>query len=79
MLDKQDQMIHIQQDTVDEINGFRKDSSNYLETEFSDIKKKLQAIENALSCEGIRVKSGYDYFCQFFSQDFPQLPDHLSF
>ncbi|OQA55404.1 MAG: hypothetical protein BWY45_02236 [Euryarchaeota archaeon ADurb.Bin294] len=55
MLDKQDQMIHIQQDIVDEINGFRKDSSNYLETEFSDIKKKLQAIENALSCEGIRV------------------------
>ena len=55
MLDKQDQMIHIQQDIVDEINGFRKDSSNYLETEFSDIKKKLQAIENALSREGIRV------------------------
>ena len=55
MLGKQDQMIHIQQDTVDEIKGFRKDSANYLETEFSDIKKKLQAIENALSREGIRV------------------------
>ncbi len=55
MLWKQDQMIHIQQDTVDEIKGFRKDSANYLETEFLDIKKKLQAIENALSREGIRV------------------------
>jgi len=55
MIGKQDQMIHIQQDTVDEIKGFRKDSANYLETEFSDIKKKLQAIENALSREGIRV------------------------
>ena len=55
MIEKQDQMIHIQQDTVDEIKGFRKDSANYLETEFSDIKKNLQAIENALSCEGIRV------------------------
>ncbi|MCA1914830.1 acylphosphatase [Methanospirillum hungatei] len=55
MIEKQDQIIHIQQDTVDEIKGFRKDSTNYLETEFSDIKKKLQAIENALSREGIRV------------------------
>ena len=55
MVGKQDQMIHIQQDTVDEIKGFRKDSANYLKTEFSEIKKKLQAIENALSREGIRV------------------------
>ena len=55
MLHKQDQMIHIQQDTVDEIKGFRKDSAHYLETEFSDIKKKLNAIENALTRAGIEV------------------------
>lgn len=55
MLGKQDQMIHLQQDTVGEIKGLRKDSVNYLESEFSEIKKKLNAIENALTREGIQV------------------------
>lgn len=55
MLEKQDHMIHLQQDTVDEIKGLRKDSANYLDREFTEIKKKLTAIENALTREGIQV------------------------
>ena len=55
MLDKQDQMIHLQQDTVDEVKGLRRDSASYLEKEFSEIKKKLIAIETALTREGIQV------------------------
>jgi acylphosphatase len=55
MLEKQDHMIHLQQDTVDEIKGLRKDSANYLDREFTEIKKKLTAIENTLTREGIQV------------------------
>lgn len=55
MLEKQDHMIHLQQDTVDEIKGFRKDSADYLDREFTEIKKKLNAIEAALTREGIQV------------------------
>ncbi len=55
MLGKQDQMISLQHDTVDEIKGLRKDSANYLEIEFSEIKKKLHSIENALNKMGIEV------------------------
>ncbi len=56
MLDKQDQMISIQHETVDEIKGLRKDSSNYLEIEFSEIKRKLHSIETALNEIGIKVE-----------------------
>jgi len=55
MFEKQDHMVHLQQDTVDEIKGLRKDSANYLDREFTEIKKKLTAIENALTREGIQV------------------------
>lgn len=54
-LKKQDQMLHLQHDTVDEIRGLRSDSGNYLEREFTEIKQKLHAIENALNREGIQV------------------------
>jgi acylphosphatase len=54
-LEKQDQMLDMQQDTVEEIKGLRKDSKSYLEVEFSEIKKKLQSIENALNEHGIKV------------------------
>jgi len=55
MLEKQDQGLELQHETIQEIRGLRKDSANYLETEFSHIKQKLQKIEDALSREGIAV------------------------
>lgn len=47
--------MSIQKETLEKIKGFRKDTSNYLEHEFEEIKRKLNAIENALSREGITV------------------------
>jgi acylphosphatase len=55
MLDKQDKMILLQMETVDEVKGFRKDSGTYFEIEFSEIKRKLHSIENALNEMGIKV------------------------
>ena len=55
MLEIQDSQMSIQKETLEEIKGFRKDTSNYLEHEFEEIKRKLNAIENALSREGITV------------------------
>jgi len=55
MLGNQDQMISLQHETVDEIKGLRKDSANYLGAEFSEIKKRLHSIENALNSMGIKV------------------------
>ena len=43
------------EETLEEMKGFRKDTTNYLESEFEMIKRKLNAIENALSREGITV------------------------
>lgn len=55
MLGKQDGMISLQHDTVVEIKGLRKDSESYFEKEFSEIKRKLHSIENALNEMGIKV------------------------
>ncbi|KAF5083772.1 Acylphosphatase [anaerobic digester metagenome] len=55
MLGKQDEMISLQHDTVEEIKGLRKDSESYFEKEFSEIKRKLHSIENALNEMGIKV------------------------
>ncbi len=55
MLEIQDSQMSIQKETLEEMKGFRKDTTNYLENEFEMIKRKLNAIENALSREGITV------------------------
>lgn len=55
MLGKQDEIISLQHDTVVENKGLRKDSESYFEKEFSEIKRKLHSIENALNEMGIKV------------------------
>ena len=70
MLDKQDQMIHIQQDTVDEINGFRKDSSNYLETEFSDIKRSYRQLKTPFHVKESESNQAMIIFVSFFPKIF---------
>jgi len=55
MMNKQDQMLNLQHETVEEIKGLRKDSGEYLQDEFKEIKKKLHNIEDALVKAGIEV------------------------
>ena len=55
MLVKQDQMLNLQYEVVDEVKGLRGDFKTYLDTEFSDIKRKMQSIEDALNRAGIQV------------------------
>ena len=55
MLDKQDQMLQIGIETKEEILGLRKDTGEYLDDEFKEIKKELAAIKGALARAGIQV------------------------
>jgi len=55
MLNKQDQMLNLQSDTIKEVTSLRGDMKSYMDTEFVEIKRKLQSIEDALGRAGIKV------------------------
>lgn len=55
MLEKQDQMVTYQADTLKETKGLRSDFETYRESEFSEIKQKLESIIHALERAGIMV------------------------
>ena len=55
MLDKQDQMLNLQSDTNKEVTSLRGNLKSYMDTEFVEIKRKLQSIEDALGRAGIKV------------------------
>jgi len=52
---KQDEMISLQHETVEEIKGLRNDSASYFEIEFSEIKRRLHSIENTLNEMGVKI------------------------
>jgi len=48
-------MLNLQSDTIKEVTSLRGDMKSYMDTEFVEIKRKLQSIEDALGRAGIKV------------------------
>jgi hypothetical protein len=55
MIDKQDQMLGKQDETVDEIKGARQDLKSYMNERFDHLEKELTEIKKVLKNAGIMI------------------------